>query len=90
MNVTEFFISWTFVLLHFNKNCKQPNFKCLLLMTSQSLQPFVYSGCYMKFIIQNKLVSLIYSKQEDLGFLNILLSIAIHFDLRASFAKALE
>ena len=26
MNVTEFFISWTFVLLHFNKNCKQPNY----------------------------------------------------------------
>ena len=33
MNVTEFFISWIFVLLHFNKNCKQPNFKCVLLMT---------------------------------------------------------
>ena len=33
MNVTEFFIYWTFVLLYFNKNCKQPNFKCVLLMT---------------------------------------------------------
>ena len=32
MNVMDFFfiiISWTFVLLHFNKNCKQPNFKCV-------------------------------------------------------------
>ena len=27
-------------------------------MTSQSLQTFIYLGCYMKFIIQNKLVSL--------------------------------
>ena len=25
--------SWIFVLLHFDKNCKQPNFKCVLLMT---------------------------------------------------------
>ena len=33
MNGTEFFISWIFVLLHFNKNCKQPNFKCVLLTT---------------------------------------------------------
>ena len=38
-------------VFRFNKNCKQPNFKCLLLMTSQSLQPFIYKGCYMKFII---------------------------------------
>ena len=29
----DFFISWTFVLLHFNKNHKQPNLKCVLLMT---------------------------------------------------------
>ena len=29
-----FFIFWTFVLFRFNKNCKQPNFKCVLLMTS--------------------------------------------------------
>ena len=58
MNVLEFF-SPTFVLLCFNENCKQPDLKCVLLMTSQSLQLFVYLGCYMKFIIQNKLVSLI-------------------------------
>ena len=89
MNVIKFFISWTFVLLNFNKNCKKLNFKCVLLMTSQSLQHFVYLECYMNLIIQNKLVSLIQNKQEDLGFL-ILLSIAIHFDLRASCAKALE
>ena len=38
-------------LFRFNKNCKQPNFKCVLLMTSQSLQPFIYKGFYMKFII---------------------------------------
>ena len=48
MNVLEFF-SWIFVLLCFNKNCKQPDFKSVLLMTSQSLQLFVYLGCYMKF-----------------------------------------
>ena len=41
MNVIEFF-SWTFVLLRFNKNCKQPNFKCVLFMISQSLQPFAF------------------------------------------------
>ena len=58
MNVIDFF-SWTFVLLRFNKNCKQPHFKCVLSLTSQSLQPFVYTGCCMKFIIPNKLVSLI-------------------------------
>ena len=58
MNVIEFFF-WTFILLRFNKNCKRPNFECVLLMTSQSLQPFVYTGCYMKLIIQDKLVSLI-------------------------------
>ena len=57
MNVIELF-SWTFVLLRFNKNCKQPYFKCVLLLTSQSLEPFVYTGCYMKFIIPKKLVSL--------------------------------
>ena len=39
---------WTFVLLRFNKNCKrQPNFKCVLSMTSQSLQPafFLSNRC---------------------------------------------
>ena len=59
MNVIEFFISWFFVLLNFNKTCKKINFKCVLLMTSQSLQHFVYLDYYMKLIIQNKLVSLI-------------------------------
>ena len=42
MNVIEFF-SWTFVLLRFNKNCKQPNFKCVLLVRAlfgQSNFPF--------------------------------------------------
>ena len=33
------FFPWTFVLLRFNKNCKQTNFNCVLMMTSQSLQP---------------------------------------------------
>ena len=58
-------------------------------MTSQSSQTFVYLGCYMKVIIQNKLVPLIWNKQEDSEFLK-LLSIAIYFDRRASCAKALE
>ena len=36
------FFSWTFVLLRFNKNCKQPNFNCVLMMSSQSLQPCAF------------------------------------------------
>ena len=59
LNIVVMHFSWTSVLLRFNKNCKQPQFKCVLLLTSHSLQPFVYTGCYMKFIIPNKLVSLI-------------------------------
>ena len=40
MNVIEFF-PWTFFfLLRFDKDCKQPNFNCVLLMTS--LQPFAF------------------------------------------------
>ena len=35
MNVTEFFVSWTFVsIVAFQENCKQANFKRVLLMTS--------------------------------------------------------
>ena len=53
MNVIEFFLFSYFLdlcqLFRFNENCKQPNFKCVLLMTSQSLQHFIYKGCYMKF-----------------------------------------
>ena len=41
MNVIEF-LSWSFVLLCFNKNCKPTNFKCVLLMTSQSQLPFAF------------------------------------------------
>ena len=33
MNVIELFFPWTFVLLRFNKNCKQPNFNSVLLLT---------------------------------------------------------
>ena len=58
MNVLRiFFLDLRIVVFPFP--CQQPDFKCVLLMTSQSLQLFVYLGCYMKFIIQNKLVSLI-------------------------------
>ena len=58
-------------------------------MASQSLQPFDYTG-YMKYIIQNKLVSGIDLKQtEDLGFL-MWWSMLMHFDLLISYANVLE
>ena len=49
-------------------------------MTSQSLQPFVYTGYFMKFIIQ-KQTCFIYLEQTER---------AIHFDLGASCTNALE
>ena len=39
-NVTEFFISWTFVLLHFNKICKQPTFKVFQCSFSEAISIF--------------------------------------------------
>ena len=44
-NVTEFFfLDLCIVAFLLKKNCKQPKFTCVLLITSQSLHPFVYTG----------------------------------------------
>ena len=44
VNVIEFFFL-NLCIVAVNKNCKQLNFKCVLLMTSK---PFIYLECFMK------------------------------------------
>ena len=75
-------------MFRFNKNCKQPNFKCVLLITSQSLQPFIYKGCYMKFDL--KQTCFIVLEQTGRPRVAYIVKTEIHFDLRASCTMALE